>query len=66
MFVGGTLTGEVEVTDVYQRKEDRGGKMTFVEYTFRYWDQDDDLVLTEYQIIIETEGAIERQGHHDY
>lgn len=61
VYVGDTLTGEAELTDVYQREGSRGGTMTFVEYTFRYWDEDGDLVLTEYQTIIETGGAIEEE-----
>jgi acyl dehydratase len=59
LCVGDVLTGEVELADIYQREGSRGGEMTFAEYELRYWDQDDELVLTERQTVIETGGAID-------
>lgn len=61
VYVGDTLTGEVELTNIYQQEGRRGGTMTFAEYTFRYCDQDGNLVLTEHQTVIETGGAIEEE-----
>ena len=60
--VGDVLTGEVELADVYQREGSRRGQMTFAEYELQYWDQNDDLVLTERQTVIETGGAIDEDG----
>lgn len=57
--VGDTLTGEVELADVYQREGNRGGAMTFAAYRFEYRDTDGDVVLTEHQTIIETGGTID-------
>jgi acyl dehydratase len=59
LYVGDVLTGEVELTNVYQREGSRGGTMTFAEYRFEYRDEDGNLVLTERQTVIETGGAID-------
>ena len=62
LLVGDVLSGEVELADIYEREGSRGGTMTFAEYRFRYWDEEDDLVLTERQTVIETGGAIDEDG----
>ena len=61
-YVGDVLSGEVELADVYQRDGSRGGTMTFAEYELHYWDQNDNVVLTERQTVIETGGAIDQEG----
>jgi len=55
--VGDVLSGEVTLTDVYQREGSRGGTMTFAVFEIEYRDQDGDPVLTETQTVIETSGA---------
>lgn len=62
VHVGDTLTGEVTLTDVYQREGSRGGQMTFAEFELTYTDQNGDLVLTERTTVIETGGAIDDGG----
>jgi len=60
--VGDVLSGEVTLTDVYQREGDRGGMMTFAEFEIEYRDADDKPVLTERQTIIETARSVETGG----
>lgn len=60
--VGDVLSGTVTLTDVYQREGRRGGEMTFAIYEFEYYDQNDDLVLTERGTVIETAGAVEEDA----
>lgn len=57
--VGDVLSGEVTLTDVYEREGSRGGKMTFAEYELKYYDQNDEHVLTVRSTSIETGGAIQ-------
>lgn len=59
IYVGDELTGEVELTDVYQREGSRGGQMTFAVFDIRYSNADGDLVQVERQTIIETADAID-------
>lgn len=54
LLVGDTIYGETEICDVYERDGRRGGKLTFVEFQTEYYDEDDNLVLTEYQTVVET------------
>lgn len=61
LYVGDVLSGEVELTDVYQREGSRGGTMTFAKYRYRYWDENGELVLTERETLIETGGAIDEE-----
>lgn len=60
--VGDVLSGQVRLTDVYQREGSRGGQMTFAVYEFEYVDQNDELVLTERGTVIETAGAVEEDA----
>lgn len=56
--VGDTLHGEITFTDLYQKHGSHGGPMTFAEFEIRYYDEADDLVVTERQTIIETDGTV--------
>lgn len=47
VVVGDVLDGETTLVDVYQREGSRGGEMTFAVYETEFWDENDDLVLTE-------------------
>lgn len=59
VYVGDTLHGETTLTDVYRREGRRGGDMTFAEFETRYVDENDDLVLTERAVSIETGGVVD-------
>lgn len=58
LVVGDVLHGAVTLTDVYQKGGGRGGQMTFAEFEIEYYDEDDELVVTERQTVIETGGAV--------
>lgn len=62
LLVGDTLTGTTTLTDVYQRKGDRGSTLTFIEFETTYHDASDNLVLTEYVTLIETTSVIDGSG----
>lgn len=61
LVVGDVLSGEVTLTDVYQREGSRGGLMTFVEFEINYRDQHDEHVLTVRNTTIETAGAVQEE-----
>jgi len=62
IYVGDELTGEVELTDVYQREGSRGGQMTFAVFDIRYSNAEGDLLQVERQTLIETADAIDDSG----
>lgn len=57
LYVGDRLTGTTTLTDVRQSEGGRGGTMTFAVYETEYYDEDDELVLTERVTRIETGGG---------
>jgi len=52
--IGDVLDGITTLEDVYQREGQQGGTMTFVVLKTEYYDQDDDLVVTQRTTTIET------------
>jgi len=54
LVVGDVLSGEITLTDVYQRESSGGGTLTFAEFVIEYTDEDDATVLTERVTVIET------------
>lgn len=62
VMVGDILSATITLVDVYQREGSRGGLMTFAEFEIEYFDQNDELVVTERASSIETAGAIEEDA----
>ncbi len=50
---GETLRGEISIGDIYEKEGKRGGKMTFVEVTISFFDENDKPVAAMKNVFIE-------------